>query len=126
MFYQVTAYRHKPTYAATGSVPIPPRSSDIAQNKENVPPKTKVGNNRLLPLRKRPIEDVPLPPLGAKKMLIRHNMKEEGDEISCGCKNSRCLKLYCDCFRLGKVSICFYDLYYYYLIVSNCIDNNPN
>jgi hypothetical protein len=66
----------------------------------------------------------------ARKALIRHNMKEAGENITCRCKNSKCLKwvcrsclivcwlwilahscqlhvvihrLYCDCFRSGKV-----------------------
>ena len=43
----------------------------------------------------------------AKKQKVRHNLqKEQSSEVKqkvyCNCKKTKCLKLYCDCFRLNQ------------------------
>ena len=81
----VTAYRHNSAagYAAADD-----------EDKENIDPAKKPrAKARPLPLRKRSIEaDDGTSPLVARKALIRHDMKEDGDKITCRCKNSKCLK----------------------------------
>lgn len=72
-----------------------PSGSAVAsiQDKENVPPfLQKPKSNRPLPLRKRPIDETAKTVPSKGKLLIRHNMREEGADILCRCKNSKCLK----------------------------------
>lgn len=49
----------------------------------------------------------------------RDDWPDRGRKIRCNCKNSRCLKLYCECFRAGLV--CCIDCK-----CSNCLNNDNN
>lgn len=75
-----------PSGSAAASIPT-------QKDKENVPPfLQKPKSNRPLPLRKRPIDETAKTVPSKGKLLIRHNMREEGAVILCRCKNSKCLK----------------------------------
>ena len=98
------------TLARLSQLPVQPAADTTKKNGQTRP--------RPLPLRKRKLQvnfesddgeykpaAVPQMPVGKKRALVRHNMRndDDGSRVTCKCSKSRCLKLYCDCFQQGKV-----------------------
>ena len=84
--------RSTPSYSPKTSVP--PRTVQILTLSE-VPSIIRVESNCI------PI-DVQIIPDLHKLPKVRQRKPSQEKEICCSCQKSKCLKLYCDCFRLGQ------------------------